>query len=89
MAIEMWDALVTFVLDVELDEVHALAHEDCTFDAPTAPIPVKLNYFMRFPYTEGKVITHQDTYHLDPRSDVPVQDQEDRSMVCAEVADPE
>lgn len=62
--VEHWDALVAFVLEIDIARVHELAHGGRTFDAPAPPIPVTLGYFTNFPDANGQIIRHPDIYGL-------------------------
>ena len=62
--VQEWDALVGFVLDMDIDRVHALANGRRTFDAAAAPIPVELGYYTRFPDAAGEIVNHADVYGL-------------------------
>ncbi|MFK7837466.1 MAG: L,D-transpeptidase family protein [Sulfitobacter sp.] len=62
--VEQWDKLVSFVLDMDIGQVHKLANGRRTFDAPAPPIPVTLAYFTRFPDQDREVVAHPDIYGL-------------------------
>lgn len=63
--VQQWDKLVTFVLGMDLTEVHRLANGRRTFDTPAPPIPVTLGYFTRFPNAAGQIVDHPDIYRLE------------------------
>ena len=69
--VERWDALVAFVLDIDIARVHELANGRRTFDAPAPPIPVELGYFRRFPDANGQIVEYPDIYGLDASSALP------------------
>ncbi|WP_432817024.1 L,D-transpeptidase family protein [Sulfitobacter sp. JB4-11] len=81
--VEHWDWLVSFVLDMPITQVHALANGRRTFDAPAPPIPVELGYYTRFPDQNGRIVTYPDIYGLRPASNLPVVEEEDRiALAC-------
>jgi murein L,D-transpeptidase YcbB/YkuD len=80
--VQQWDALVAFVLDMDIDLVTQLANGRRTFDAPAPPIPVELGYFTRFPDPTGQIITHPDLYGLHPASAAPEQDSANAQVAC-------
>ena len=64
MRVQEWDNLVSFVLGMDITEVHRLANGRRTFDAPAPKIPVTLGYFTRFPDASGQIVDHPDIYGL-------------------------
>ena len=60
--VERWDELVAFVLDMDLESVHAYAEGKRTFDIATNPIPVELGYYLAFPDASGKLARYADIY---------------------------
>lgn len=78
--VQMWDTLVSFVLDMDMATVHAHAYGTRTFDAPAPPIPVTLGYFTRFPDADGQIVTYPDIYKLGRTAAVPQQ----TVVACAE-----
>jgi len=69
--VQLWDRLVSFVLDMDMATVHALANGRRTFDTPAPPIPVTLGYFTRFPDANGQIVTYPDIYNLNRTSALP------------------
>ena len=82
--VERWAALVAFVLDMDIAEVHRLANGSRTFDAPALPIPVELGYYTRFPGTTGQIITYPDVYGLQSSSATPMELPLQKALACAE-----
>lgn len=82
--VERWDALVSFVLDMDLMQVHELANGRRTFDVPAPPIPVELGYYTRFPGVDGRIRTYEDIYGLNPGSALPDKPAETIAVACAQ-----
>jgi murein L,D-transpeptidase YcbB/YkuD len=60
--VEKWAELAAFVLDLDLETVHAYANGRRTFDMPAEPIPVILGYLLAFPDAQGAIVRHADIY---------------------------
>lgn len=60
--VERWDNLVAWTLNMELSEVHRLAHGQATIDVATPAIPVTIGYFLVFPDSAGAPVVHDDVY---------------------------
>lgn len=80
--VERWDALVSFVLEMDIVRVHQLAHGRQTVDIPASPIPVELGYYTRFPDARGQIVSHSDVYGLLDQSNGSDQDTEDPGYAC-------
>lgn len=65
--VELWDELVAFVLDVNVEAVHAYAGGNRTFDAAADPTPVELGYYLSFPDPSGRLIRYEDIYGIGDR----------------------
>lgn len=85
--VERWDALVAFVLELDVSRVHELAYGRRTFDAPAQPIPVELGYFTRFPDEIGQIGTHPDVYGLSAAAILSEPDNTMIALGCAGAAD--
>ena len=62
--VQRWDDLAAWLLEMSLDQVHAYANGNRTFDIPTPPVPVTLGYFTVFPDAFGSIVRHPDIYNL-------------------------
>lgn len=82
LRVQRWDALVAFVLNMDIDLVHRLANGRRTFDAPALPIPVELGYYTRFPNAAGQIVRHADVYGLQSGSAAPEQTTENLALAC-------
>lgn len=80
--VERWSEVVSFVLDMDLDEVLRLAHGRRTFDAPAEPIPVELGYYTRFIDERGRVVAFPDVYRLERNSELGRSTVEETAQVC-------
>ncbi|MEW9919333.1 L,D-transpeptidase family protein [Marimonas sp. MJW-29] len=81
--VERWSELVSFVLDMDLDEVLRLAHGRRTFDAPAPPIQVELGYYTRFIDEAGRVVAYPDVYRLERNSGTDLSGGQETTRVCA------
>lgn len=84
--VERWDALVSFVLDMDITRVHQFAHGRQTVDVPASPIPVELGYYTRFPNTLGQIVNHPDVYGLLDRSNRSGQSTKKPEYACVDGA---
>lgn len=82
--VRQWAELVSFVLDMEVAQVHRLANGRRTFDAPAPPIPVELGYFTRFPDAQGIISSHPDVYGLETGSELLQSDLAEDRTACAQ-----
>ncbi|MFC6637297.1 L,D-transpeptidase family protein [Sulfitobacter sp. JBTF-M27] len=80
--VEQWQALVSFVLDMDLADVNRLANGRRTFDSPAPPIPVELGYYTRFVDELGRVVAYPDIYRLGASSDLPTGQTVDDTASC-------
>lgn len=67
--VERWDDLIAWLLDSDLDTVHALADGQRTFDVVTPPVPVFLGYYTAFPDDAGTLHRFVDIYGRDSVQD--------------------
>lgn len=84
--VQRWEALISFVLDIDIGRVHKLANGRRTFDAPAPPIPVELGYYTRFPNAAGQILRHEDVYGLHRKSAAPDRSANAREFACADDA---
>ncbi len=63
--VERWDALIAWLLGMDLATVRAHAEGRRSFDAPTPPVPVLIRYETRFPDAAGRLARFPDIYGLD------------------------
>lgn len=63
--VEKWDELISWLLQIPLEQVHALANGDRTLDWPAPPVPMLIRYYTRFPDPKGRPVEHADIYDRD------------------------
>jgi murein L,D-transpeptidase YcbB/YkuD len=59
---EKWDELISWILDMPLEDVHAKANGSRTVDEEAPPIPVIIGYYLTFPAADGSARTYEDVY---------------------------
>jgi murein L,D-transpeptidase YcbB/YkuD len=62
--VERWDELIAWLLDQDLQWVHAMAASPPTKAFRTPPVPVLIRYLPLFPAADGRVLLHPDVYGL-------------------------
>jgi len=60
--VERWDALIAWLLDMDLATVHRNAEGNRTFDVATDRVPVLIRYYTRFPADDGTLERFDDIY---------------------------
>jgi murein L,D-transpeptidase YcbB/YkuD len=86
--VELWDQLIAWLMEFDLQTVHRLANGRATFDVPTPPVPVILGYFMVFPDAVGEPVRYEDIYGLGDSAPVPAINLEAPSLSsCAAAAE--
>ena len=60
--VQRWDALIAWLLDMPLDQVHRLANGRRTLDVPAPEVPVHIRYLTTFPDDAGEPVQYPDVY---------------------------